>query len=227
MMMTDLRFTLEDFCGLDHMDYISSSSSGFSIFTFHEENAMSVSNCDELPFERLRASSFDNPFISIPIIVSQRNSLDIPNSQSQSTQPCATSGISELNGLNDITLVNEVSDVNGMTNTSDMFYMDKESDITQSPIAYSSDVVGDCPPMHLSPPAFSSFDVLSKLIEERKQECRRRRQLRMNILRYKRMHGLISFNSSVRYEKRSEFAKSRDRSNGRFVSGPQYSNVTS
>ena len=222
MMMTDLRFTLEDFCGLDHMDYVSSSSSsGFSIFTFHEENAMSVSNCDDLPFERIRASSFDNSFISIPIIVSHKNSLEIPCSHSQSAQQCA---MGDVDNINELTFVNDMNDMN---DENDLFLANKEVDITDSPIAYSSDVVGDFPPMQLSPPAFSSLDVLSKVIEERKQECRKRRQLRMNILRYKRMHGLISFNSSVRYEKRSEFAKSRDRSKGRFVSGPQYSNVIS
>ena len=54
------------------------------------------------------------------------------------------------------------------------------------------------------------------------EECRRRRKVRMEILKSKRQRGLITYNSQVRYQQRSEQAARRTRSCGRFVSELHY-----
>ena len=56
----------------------------------------------------------------------------------------------------------------------------------------------------------------------RKAECRKRRQKRREILRLRRQKGLVSFDSPVRYQQRSEQANQRLRSSGRFVSELRY-----
>ena len=61
-----------------------------------------------------------------------------------------------------------------------------------------------------------------KMISLKAEECRRRRKVRMEILKSKRQRGLITYNSQVRYQQRSEQAARRTRSCGRFVSELHY-----
>ena len=73
----------------------------------------------------------------------------------------------------------------------------------------------------------TTLQPIDSLIRERledlkREECRKRRQKRREILRIKRQKGLISFDCPVRYRQRSEQANQRLRSSGRFVSELQY-----
>ena len=76
-------------------------------------------------------------------------------------------------------------------------------------------------------PTLSTSQPIDTLLRERleglkKEECRKRRQKRREILRIKRQKGLVSFDCPVRYRQRSEQANQRLRSSGRFVSELQY-----
>ena len=64
--------------------------------------------------------------------------------------------------------------------------------------------------------------IRERLEDLKREECRKRRQKRREILRIKRQKGLISFDCPVRYRQRSEQANQRLRSSGRFVSELQY-----
>ena len=64
--------------------------------------------------------------------------------------------------------------------------------------------------------------ICERLEDLKREECRKRRQKRREILRIKRQKGLISFDCPVRYRQRSEQANQRLRSSGRFVSELQY-----
>ena len=74
------------------------------------------------------------------------------------------------------------------------------------------------------PPTPLPIDTLlrERLEGLKKEECRKRRQKRREILRIKRQKGLVSFDCPVRYRQRSEQANQRLRSSGRFVSELQY-----
>lgn len=92
-----------------------------------------------------------------------------------------------------------------------------------SPSTVSSDTTFEVPSFQLTPSPLESVRI--QLKEHRAQECKKRRQLRMSILKRKRQEGSISFDTKVRYKQRSEFAMTRARSCGRFAPGVQYSNV--
>ena len=64
--------------------------------------------------------------------------------------------------------------------------------------------------------------IRERLEDLKREECRKRRQKRREILRIKRQKGLVSFDCPVRYHQRSEQANQRLRSSGRFVSELQY-----
>ena len=64
--------------------------------------------------------------------------------------------------------------------------------------------------------------IRERLEDLKREECRKRRQKRREILRIKRQKGLVSFDCPVRYRQRSEQANQRLRSSGRFVSELQY-----
>ena len=64
--------------------------------------------------------------------------------------------------------------------------------------------------------------IRERLEDLKREECRKRRQKRREILRIKRQKGLISFDCPMRYRQRSEQANQRLRSSGRFVSELQY-----
>ena len=92
--------------------------------------------------------------------------------------------------------------------------------ITSSPCIPNTAPINTLPTVNTS----QSIDALlrERLEGLRKEECRKRRQKRREILRIKRQKGLVSFDCPVRYRQRSEQANQRLRSSGRFVSELQY-----
>ena len=98
---------------------------------------------------------------------------------------------------------------------------EKESPVNFVITGYEEEV----PAFQLTPCAeVRSLDELlrEKMISLKAEECRRRRKVRMEILKNKRQRGLITYDSKVRYQQRSEQAARRTRSCGRFVSELHY-----
>ena len=103
----------------------------------------------------------------------------------------------------------------------------EEEEQVDSPVAPSVETSSnEMPPLQLPPSAMSLLTLLQNQVDEKRtRECKKRRRIRMEILKRKREQGLISFNSKIRYEQRSEFAMKRVRSSGRFVSEIQYKTI--
>ena len=103
----------------------------------------------------------------------------------------------------------------------------QEEEQLVSPVAPSIETSNnEMPPLQLPPSALSLWTLLQNQVMEKKaRECKKRRKIRMEILKRKREEGLISFNSKIRYEQRSEFAMKRVRSSGRFITEIQYKSI--
>lgn len=103
----------------------------------------------------------------------------------------------------------------------------QEEEQLVSPVAPSVETSNnEIPPLQLPPSALSLWTLLQNQVMEKKaRECKKRRKIRMEILKRKREEGLISFNTKIRYEQRSEFAMKRVRSSGRFITEIQYKSI--
>lgn len=103
----------------------------------------------------------------------------------------------------------------------------QEEEQLVSPVAPTIETSNnEMPPLQLPPSALSLWTLLQNQVMEKKaRECKKRRKIRMEILKRKREEGLISFNSKIRYEQRSEFAMKRVRSSGRFITEIQYKSI--
>lgn len=240
MNLMDTQFELVDFSTETSLD-IDSLSSNVSPFTFCvDAKPFEVRNWGDFEMDRFQERSLsitreEIPLVSLSDYPSRKTSIDIVPFVSTMG---GVSSVFTMDVVSSVSMMDTVSSVSTMDTDSSSSTMDTPpfistintiatpvniptihetpSDSLHSPTTIPSDIAtSEVPPFSL-PLSFAEC-VKKQLIECRARECRKRRQLRMEILRRKRQQGLISFDTRVRYEQRSEFAMKRVRSSGRFV----------
>ena len=239
--MMDTQFELVDFSTQTSLD-IDSLSSYFSPFTFHLDNRpKEVQNWGDLEMDNvqqrhLSITKEEIPMLSLSNNSSRKTSIDIVPFVSTMDVTAISMDISPVVSMMDVTAISmdippDASTVDvtaiSMNIPPDASTIDtipnstSDEETLYSPVTSSSDMNTPEVPPFMLPLSFAEC-VKRQLRECKTRECKRRRQLRMEILRRKREQGLISYDMKVRYEQRSEFAMKRVRSCGRFVSEITY-----
>ena len=137
-------------------------------------------------------------------VVNARNALPVVNASSALPVVNARNAMPVVNTNNASPVVNASMPVLNLTNALPII-----SNTSTAPI------------LPTTPQPIDSL-IRERLEDLKREECRKRRQKRREILRIKRQKGLVSFDCPVRYRQRSEQANQRLRSSGRFVSELQY-----
>ena len=141
-------------------------------------------------------------------VVNARNAMPVVNTNNASPVVNASSAMPVVNTNNASPVVNASMPVLNPT-------------IALPIISNTAINTSTAPILSTTPQPIDSL-IRERLEDLKREECRKRRQKRREILRIKRQKGLVSFDCPVRYRQRSEQANQRLRSSGRFVSELQY-----
>ena len=155
-------------------------------------------------------------------VVNASNAMPVVNASSALPVVNASSALPVVNARNALPVVN-TNNASPVVNTNNASPVVNASMPVLNP-TNALPIISNTSTAPILPTTPQPIDSLirERLEDLKREECRKRRQKRREILRIKRQKGLISFDCPVRYRQRSEQANQRLRSSGRFVSELQY-----
>ena len=150
-------------------------------------------------------------------VVNARNAMPVVNASNAMPVVNASNAMPVVNASNAMPVVN-TNNASPVVNAS----MPVLNPTIALPIISNTAINTSTAPILPTTPQPIDSLIRERLEDLKREECRKRRQKRREILRIKRQKGLLSVDCPVRYRQRSEQANQRLRSSGRFVSELQY-----